>query len=84
MGSMNSTSDLGEPDFEPDAEPNEALLDAEKTIASLTQERNLLRLRVAEAEMQCTRMNSQVVDITGRFTAFKAAVALVMKELTRD
>ncbi len=84
MGSMNSTSDLGEPDFEPDAEPNEAVLDAEKTIASLTQERNLLRLRVAEAEMQCTRMDSQVVDITGRFAAFKEAIALVMKELTRD
>jgi len=75
---MNSTSDLGEQSL------TEALLDAEKTIASLTQERNLLRLRVAEAEMQCTRMNSQVVDITGRFTAFKAAVALVMKELARD
>jgi hypothetical protein len=34
--------------------------------------------------MQGTRMNSQVVDITGRFTAFKAAVALVMKELVRE
>ena len=80
MGSMNSTSDLGEQSLTPD----EALLDAEKTIAALTQERNLLRLRVAEAEMQGTRMNSQVVDITGRFTAFKAAVALVMKELVRE
>ena len=80
MGAMNTTSDLGEQSLTPD----EALLDAEKTIAALTQERNLLRLRVAEAEMQCTRMNSQVVDITGRFTAFKAAVALVMKELVRE
>ena len=80
MGAMNHVSDLGEQSLTPD----EALLDAEKTIASLTQERNLLRLRVAEAEMQCTRMNSQVVDITGRFTAFKAAVALVMKELVRE
>ena len=78
MGAMNTTRDLGEQSL------NEALLDAEKTIASLTQERNLLRLRVAEAEMQCTRMNSQVVDITGRFTAFKTAVALVMKELVRE
>ena len=77
---MNHVSDLGEQSRTPD----EALLDAEKTIASLTQERNLLRLRVAEAEMQGTRMNSQVVDITGRFTAFKAAVALVMKELVRE
>lgn len=77
---MNHVSDLGEQSLTPD----EALLDAEKTIASLTQERNLLRLRVAEAEMQGTRMNSQVVDITGRFTAFKAAVALVMKELVRE
>ena len=42
MGSMNSTSDLGEQSLTPD----EALLDAEKTIAALTQERNLLRLRV--------------------------------------
>ena len=80
MGAMNHVSDLGEQSLTPD----EALLDAEKTIASLTQERNLLRLRVAEAEMQGTRMNSQVVDITGRFTAFKAAVALVMKELVRE
>jgi len=80
MGTMNHVSDLGEQSLTPD----EALLDAEKTIASLTQERNLLRLRVAEAEMQGTRMNSQVVDITGRFTAFKAAVALVMKELVRE
>ena len=77
---MNHVSDLGEQSLTPD----EALLDAEKTIASLTQERNLLRLRVAEAEMQGTRMNSQVVDITGRFAAFKEAIALVMKELTRD
>ena len=80
MGTMNHVSDLGEQSLTPD----EALLDAEKTIASLTQERNLLRLRVAEAEMQGTRMNSQVVDITGRFAAFKEAIALVMKELTRD
>ena len=80
MGTMNTTSDLGEQSLTPD----EALLDAEKAIASLTQERNLLRLRVAEAEMQGTRMNSQVVDITGRFAAFKEAIALVMKELTRD
>ena len=80
MGAMNHVSDLGEQSLTPD----EALLDAEKTIASLTQERNLLRLRVAEAEMQGTRMNSQVVDITGRFAAFKEAIALVMKELTRD
>ncbi len=75
---MNTTSDLGEQSL------NEASLDVETTIEALTQERNLLRLRVAEAEMQGTRMNSQVVDITGRFTAFKAAVALVMKELVRE
>ncbi len=78
MGTMNTTSDLGEQSL------NEASLDVETTIEALTQERNLLRLRVAEAEMQGTRMNSQVVDITGRFTAFKAAVALVMKELVRE
>ena len=81
---MNTTSDLGEPDFEPDAEPNEALLDAEKTIESLRQERTTLRLRASEAETQRDRLDGQVQDITGRFTAFKAAVALVMKELVRE
>ena len=81
---MNTTSDLGEPDFEPDAEPNEAVLDAEKTIESLRQERTILRLRASEAETQRDRLDGQVQDIERRFAAFKEAIALVVKELVHD
>jgi hypothetical protein len=78
MGTMNTTSDLGEPDFEPD------LLDAEKTIESLRQERTILRLRASEAETQRDRLDGQVQDIERRFAAFKEAIALVVKELVHD
>ena len=54
MGSMSTpeVSDLGE-QFET---PDEALIDAEKTIKKLKDEQNRLRLRVSEAEMQKERL----------------------------
>ena len=81
---MNSTSDLGEPDFEPDAEPNEALLDAEKTIKTLKNEQHRLRLRVTEAELQTDRLMGQVSDAELRLKKFKDAVITIVLELADD
>ena len=81
---MNSTSDLGEPDFEPDAEPNEALLDAEKTIRELKEEQNRLRLRLTEMDMQKDRLAGQVQDAELRLKKFKDAVITIVLELADD
>ena len=78
--STPEVSDLGE-QFEA---PDEALIDAEKTIESLRQERTILRLRASEAETQRDRLDGQVQDIERRFAAFKEAIALVVKELAHD
>ena len=80
MGSMSTVSDLGE-QFET---PDEALIDAEKTIRELKEEHNRLRLRVSEAELQRNRLDDQVVDAVRRLDAFKHAVRTVMTELARD
>ena len=78
--STPEVSDLGE-QFET---PDEALIDAEKTIESLRQERTILRLRASEVETQRDRLDGQVQDIERRFAAFKEAIALVVKELAHD
>ena len=80
MGSMSTVSDLGE-QFET---PDEALIDAEKTIKKLKDEQNRLRLRVSEAELQKDRLMGQVSDAVRRLDAFKHAVRTVMTELARD
>ena len=80
MGSMSTVSDLGE-QFET---PDEALIDAEKTIRELKEEHNRLRLRLSEAEMQKDRLMDQVSDAVRRLDAFKHAVRTVMTELARD
>ena len=80
MGSMSTVSDLGE-QFET---PDEALIDAEKTIRELKEEHNRLRLRVSEAELQRNRLDDQVADAVRRLDAFKHAVRTVMTELARD
>ena len=78
--STPEVSDLGE-QFET---PDEALIDAEKTIKKLKDEQNRLRLRVSEAELQRNRLDDQVVDAVRRLEAFKHAVRTVMRELARD
>ena len=78
--STSEVSDLGE-QFET---PDEALIDAEKTIKKLKDEQNRLRLRVSEAELQRNRLDDQVVDAVRRLDAFKHAVRTVMTELARD
>ena len=78
--STPEVSDLGEQYQTPD----EALLDAEKTIKKLKEEQNRLRLRVSEAELQRNRLDDQVVDAVRRLDAFKHAVRTVMTELARD
>ena len=78
--STPEVSDLGE-QFET---PDEALIDAEKTIKKLKDEQNRLRLRLTEAELQRNRLDDQVVDAVRRLDAFKHAVRTVMMELARD
>ena len=78
--STPEVSDLGE-QFET---PDEALIDAEKTIKKLKDEQNRLRLRVSEAELQRNRLDDQVLDAVRRLDAFKHAVRTVMTELARD
>lgn len=77
--STPEVSDLGE-QFET---PDEALIDAEKTIKKLKDEQNRLRLRVSEAELQKDRLMGQVSDAVRRLDAFKHAVRTVMTELAR-
>ena len=78
--STPEVSDLGEQDQTPD----EALLDAEKTIRELKEEQTRLRLRVSETELQRNRLDDQVVDAVRRLEAFKHAVRTVMTDLARD
>ena len=78
--STPEVSDLGE-QFET---PDEALIDAEKTINKLKDEQTRLRLRVSEAEMQKDRLMGQVSDAVRRLDAFKHAVRTVMTELACD
>ena len=80
MGSMSTVSDLGE-QFET---PDEALIDAEKTIRELKEEHNRLRLRLSEAEMQKDRLMGQVSDAELRLKKFKEAVVTIALELMED
>ena len=80
MGSMSTVSDLGE-QFET---PDEALIDAEKTIRELKEEHNRLRLRLSEAEMQKDRLMGQVSDAELRLKKFKEAVITIVLELADD
>ena len=78
--STPEVSDLGE-QFET---PDEALIDAEKTIKKLKDEHNRLRLRVSEAEMQKDRLMGQVSDAELRLKKFKEAVVTIVLELADD
>ena len=78
--STPEVSDLGE-QFET---PDEALIDAEKTIKKLKDEQNRLRLRVSEAELQTDRLMGQVSDAELRLKKFKEAVATIVLELAED
>ena len=80
MGSMSTVSDLGE-QFET---PEEALIDAEKTIRTLQEDHTRLRLRVSEAEMQKDRLMGQVSDAELRLKKFKEAVVTIVLELADD
>lgn len=82
--STPEVSDLGETDFEPDAEPNEALLDAEKAIKALKNEQHRLRLRITEMDMQKDRLAGQVQDAELRLKKFKEAVTTIVLELAED
>ena len=78
--STPEVSDLGE-QFET---PDEALIDAEKTIRELKEEHNRLRLRVSEAEMQKDRLMDQVSDAELRLKKFKEAVRTMVMEFACD
>jgi chromosome segregation ATPase len=78
--STPEVSDLGE-QFET---PDEALIDAEKTIKKLKDEQNRLRLRVSEAELQKDRVMGQVSDAELRLKKFKDAVITIVLELADD
>lgn len=82
MGNMSTpeVSDLGE-QFET---PDEALIDAEKTIKKLKDEQNRLRLRVSEAELQKDRLMDQVSDAELRLKKFKEAVRTMVMEFACD
>lgn len=78
--STPEVSDLGE-QFET---PDEALIDAEKTIKKLKDEQNRLRLRVSEAELQKDRLMDQVSDAELRLKKFKEAVRTMVMEFACD
>ena len=78
--STPEVSDLGE-QFET---PDEALIDAEKTIRELKEEHNRLRLRLSEAELQKDRLMGQVSDAELRLKKFKEAVVTIALELMED
>ena len=78
--STPEVSDLGE-QFET---PDEALIDAEKTIRELKEEHNRLRLRLSEAEMQKDRLMGQVSDAELRLKKFKEAVRTMVMEFAYD
>ena len=73
MGSMSTVSDLGE-QFET---PDEALIDAEKTIRELKEEQNRLRLRLSH-------LAGQIHDADLRLKKFKDAVIAIVLELADD
>ena len=77
---MSTVSDLGE-QFET---PDEALIDAEKTIRELKEEQNRLRLRLTEMDMQKDRLAGQVQDADLRLKKFKDAVITIVLELADD
>ena len=77
---MSTVSDLGE-QFET---PDEALIDAEKTIRELKEEQNRLRLRLSESQVHRDHLAGQIHDADLRLKKFKEAVALVVKELVHD
>ena len=92
MGTMNSTSDLGEPDTISDAQRAQEAEEQNKILTDQLQQRALL---VAELEMKHealekqmlhleydTRMN--VAELERRLRRFKKGVRRVMQELARD
>lgn len=78
--STPEVSDLGEQVETPD----EALIDAEKTIRELKEEHNRLRLRLTEMDMQKDRLAGQVQDADLRLKKFKEAVITIVLELADD
>ena len=78
--STPEVSDLGE-QFET---PDEALIDAEKTIREIKEEHNRLRLRLSEAELQKDRLMDQVSDAELRLKKFKEAVRTMVMEFACD
>ena len=78
--STPEVSDLGE-QFET---PDEALIDAEKTIRTLQEDHTRLRLRLSEAELQKDRLMGQVSDAELRLKKFKEAVVTIALELMED
>lgn len=78
--STPEVSDLGEQVETPD----EALIDAEKTIRELKEEQNRLRLRLTEMDMQKDRLAGQVQDADLRLKTFKEAVITIVLELADD
>ena len=78
--STPEVSDLGE-QFET---PDEALIDAEKTIRELKEEHTRLRLRLSEAELQKDRLMGQVSDAELRLKKFKEAVRTMVMEFAYD
>ena len=80
MGSMSTVSDLGE-QFET---PDEALIDAEKTIRELKEEQNRLRLRLSESQVHRDHLAGQIHDADLRLKKFKDAVITIVLELADD
>lgn len=78
--STPEVSDLGE-QFET---PDEALIDAEKTIRELKEEHNRLRLRLSESQVHRDHLVGQIHDAELRLKKFKDAVITIVLELADD
>ena len=89
---MNNVCELGEPDTISDAQRAQEAEEQNKSRTDQLQQRALL---VAELERKHEALEKQMLhleydtrmkaaELERRFAAFKEAIALVMKELTRD
>ena len=92
MGTMNTTSDLGEPDAISDAQRAQ---DAEEQNKILTDQLKQRTFLVAELDMKNKALEQQllnldydtrmkVTDLEMRLRRFKEGVRQVMRELARD
>ena len=92
MGTMNTTSDLGEPDAISDAQRAQ---DAEEQNKILTDQLKHKNLVLAELDMKNKALEQQmlnldydtrmkVTDLEMRLRRFKEGVRQVMRELARD